>query len=198
MRKTEKTRGKLEPKSKAPHNTENRKRISKETENKIIEIRDNYYNCWGKEKIARVLKRNCGIEVSPNTVNKYLHKHKRINPKISDKNKKAYENKKKREADKYIMKAKYRPPNKIKDLKPGALIEKDMKYIEKQGNLIKIKARDNFFYQHTEIDSFIRIRTLEITENFEGKEAATAHKRAQKRFPFKIACVNTDNGSENN
>lgn len=189
---------KLEPKSKAPINTSNRNRISKEIEMKIIETRDKYYNSWGKEKIANVLKTEHQIKVNPNTINKYLHKHKRINPKISNKNKRAYEDKKKRENDKYIMKVKYRPPKQIKDLVPGALIEKDMKYIEKQGNLNKLKERNNFFYQHTEIDSFTRLRTLEITKTFEGYEVVMAHKKAKSRFPFEIACVNSDNGIENN
>lgn len=192
---------KLEPKSKAPINTGKRNRIPIETEMKIIKTRDEYYNSWGKKKIAIILKRDHGIQISPTTVNKYLHKHKRINPKISNKNKKSYENKKQRESDKYILKVKYRPIKEIKDLAPGALIEKDMKYIEKQGKLKnrdKNKVRENFFYQHTEIDSFTRIRMVEITESFGGHETVEAHKRAKTRFPFEIACMNTDNGSENN
>ncbi len=73
----------LEPKSKVPHNTKNRTRISKEIEYKILEIRTMSENIWGKEKIAKVLKRDYEIKINPNTVNKYLHKHKKINPKIS-------------------------------------------------------------------------------------------------------------------
>lgn len=187
----------LEPKSKAPHSTENRNRISKETEEKIIEVRDRYFNSWGKEKISKVLERDCQIKIHPNTVNKYLHKHNRINPKISLKNQKAYEDKKQREKDNYILKAKYRPPKQIKDLAPGALIEKDMKYIEKYGRNSSRKYKENYFYQHTEIDSFTRIKTIEITDNFESKEAVAAHRKAEKRFPFQVACLNTDNGGEN-
>jgi hypothetical protein len=76
-----------------------------------------------------------------------------------------------------------------------------MKFIVKQGiflNAEKYKAKDNFSYQHTMIDSFTRMRALELAENAESKTAALAHERAMKRFPFKIACENTDNGSENN
>lgn len=188
----------LEPKSKAPINTENRNRISKETEEKIIEVRDKYFNSWGKEKISKVLERDYKIKVHSNTVNKYLHKHNRINPKISLKNQKAYEDKQQREKDNYILKVKYRPPKQIKDLAPGALIEKDMKYIEKYGRNSGRKYKENYFYQHTEIDSFTRIKTIEITGSFESREATAAHKEAKKRFPFKIACLNTDNGGENN
>jgi len=186
----------IEPKLKTPRDTSNRKRIPKETENKIIEIRDRYFNCWGKEKIARILKRDYGIKVNPNTVNKYLRKHNRIDPKISLKNIKAWKAKKQREADKFVFKVKHRPPDKIKDYAPGALIEKDMKYIEKTRRFIN-PNKENFYYQHTEIDSFTRIRVIELVENAESKTAASAHKRAITRFPFSVACVNTDNGGEN-
>ena len=53
------------------------------------------------------------IKVHPNTVNKYLHLHKKINPKISLKNIMAMKNKKDREIS---LKAKFRPPKNTKDL----------------------------------------------------------------------------------
>ena len=188
----------LEPRSKAPRNTSNRKRISKETEKKIIEVRDGYDNCWGKEKIAGHLWDEYKIKVHYNTVNKYLHIHQRIDPKISLKNTKAWDNKKQREAANITLKVKFRPPHQIKDLSPGALIEKDMKYIAKLGQKDAYKTKDSHWYQHTLIDSFTRIRTLEIVDNQDSQTAVRAHQEAIKRFPFLIACENTDNGSENN
>jgi len=88
---------KLEPKSRAPHNTNNRNRIPKTTEDKIIEARDFSEGVWGKEKITRFLKREYSLKVNPNTVNSYLHKHKKIDPKISLKNTNAWKAKKERE-----------------------------------------------------------------------------------------------------
>ena len=38
----------LEPKSRAPHDTANRKRIPQSTEEKIIKIRDESHNVWSK------------------------------------------------------------------------------------------------------------------------------------------------------
>ncbi|MFH1233929.1 MAG: helix-turn-helix domain-containing protein [Patescibacteria group bacterium] len=67
----------LESKSKAPINTKNRKRIPKDIEDKILEVRAFSKNIWGKQKIVVVLKRDYKIKISPNTVNKYLHKHKK-------------------------------------------------------------------------------------------------------------------------
>ena len=189
---------KLEPKPKTPHHTENRKRISRWIEDKILEVRHDSHNVWGKEKIARVLKRDYGIKINPNTVNKYLHKYKKISPRISLKNIKAWKAKMDREKPSVELRVKYRPPKQIKDYAPGALVEKDMKYVAKYKQEAPGKAGENFFNQHTEICSFTRIRALELTTNGESLSSTEAHVRSQSRFPFKIACENTDNGSENN
>jgi len=188
----------LEPESRAPKDTSNRTRILKETEDLIIEIRDESLNSWGKEKIAVVLKRDHGIKINPNTVNKYLHKHGRISPKISLKNSKAFEDKKQRDSENILLKVKFRPPTAIKDYAPGALVEKDMKYVRKPRQRGDGKHKENFWYQFTEVDSFTRIRALEISDEQDTKTTIALHKEAVKRFPFKTGCVNTDNGFENN
>lgn len=188
----------LEPESKAPHNTDNRKRVSKKVEDKIIEIRDLSRNVWGKDKISAHLERNCSIKVNPNTVNSYLHKHKRISLKISLKNSVAWKAKIAREKQDVEFRVKYRPPKEIKDLAPGALVEKDMKYVPKYRQEAPGKAGENFFNQHTEICSFTRIRTMELAVDGGALGSAEAHRKSLRRFPFKVACENTDNGSENN
>ena len=188
----------LEPKSKAPNDTSNRNRISEETESLIIKIRDESLNSWGKEKIAWAMERDYGIKVNHNTVNNYLHKHKRISPKISLKNTQAFKEKKCRDSEDLLLKVKFRPPKKIKDYSPGALVEKDMKYVAKSRQKYDGKHKENFWYQFTEIDSFTRIRALEISDQQDTKATIALHQEAAKRFPFKIACENTDNGFENN
>jgi len=188
----------LEPESKAPNDTSNRKRISEDNEKLILKIRDESFNSWGKEKIAVVLERDYGVKINPNTVNKYLHKNKRIDPKISMRNIKAFEDKKQRDSKELLFKVKFRPPKAIKDYAPGALVEKDMKYVRKQKQSLDGKHKENFWYQFTEIDSFTRIRTLELSEEPDTEATIMLHKEAVKRFPFKIACENTDNGFENN
>jgi len=188
----------LEPQSRAPRNTENRTTIPKETENLIIKIRDDSLNVWGKKKISETMRIEYEIRINPNTVNKYLHKHKRISPKISLKNIKAFENKKIRDNENILLKVKFRPPKILKDYAPGALIEKDMKYIDKISKSHEGKHQENFWYQHTEEDSFTRIRKLGVSDGQTTEIAIALHKEAIKRFPFKIACENTDNGFENN
>lgn len=136
---------KLEPESKAPYSTENRKRISKEVEDKILKVRKDSKNVWGKVKIAVVMKRDYQIKINPNTVNNYLHKHKLIDPKISLKNSRAWQAKIARENPEAELVVRYRPPKAIKDLAPGALVEKDMKYVEKQGRMTSGKQAENFY-----------------------------------------------------
>lgn len=181
----------LEPTSKAPKNTGSRKRISKEVENRVIEIRKKYH--WGKDKLKTVLKRDYNIEIGATTVNRYLDKYGLLDIKISNKNRLAQKNK-------VEQKQKVRPPKEIKDYKPGALIEKDMKFILKRGkfvNHMKHKAKENFWLQHTVIDSFTRIRTIGLAQNGYSSTAVVIQKECENRLPFKIACMNTDNGSEN-
>jgi hypothetical protein len=183
----------LEPLSRAPHNTLKRNRISEDLEAMILKVRDKYG--WGKEKISIFLKTEYGMKIHPNTVNKYLHFHKRIDPRLSLKNIKAFQDKKQRESERPIFKVKFRPPSKIKDYAPGALVEKDMKYVLKLG--AKGIFKQDFWYQHGAIDSFTRIRATGLTENPDSQESTQVYEEMKKRFPFKIACFNTDNGSEN-
>ena len=187
----------LEPESRAPHSTKNRKRISKEVEDKILRVRKDSRNVWGKVKIAVALLRDYEIEINPNTVNNYLHKHKLIDPKISLKNSRAWQAKIARENPEAELVVRYRPPKAIKDLAPGALVEKDMKYVEKQTRMTSGKEAENFYSQHTEIDSFTRIRSLELARDSTASGSAQAHEKSKEKFEFVIACENTDNGYEN-
>jgi hypothetical protein len=189
----------LEPKSKAPKNTHNRNKIAEKIEDKIIELRNEYH--WGKESISVVLNRDYGMRASPSTVNRYLHKHKKICPKISERNQKAWQEKLSREQlGKANITVKYRPPAKLKDYQPGALIEKDMKLIlttlKTSIKSDKFHIKDHFNYQHTVLDSFTRIRGLELTEEPDSIEAQLAYTIVKKRLPFPIASINTDSGGE--
>ncbi len=188
----------LEPDSRAPHDTSKRNRISKETENLILKVRKDSRNAWGKVKIARVLQRDYGVKVHPNTANNYLRLHKLINPKISLKNSNAWKAKKEREQNPQSASAKWRPPKAIKDYAPGALVERDIKFIPIPGKQLGPGlARDDFWSQHTFIDSFTRIRTLELTAGHTATDAVSRRRKIQARLPFQIASENSDNGSEN-
>lgn len=180
----------LEPESKAPNNTSNRRHVGISIEGKIIEVRKEYH--WGKDKLVTILDRQ-KIKVGASTINRCLSKHGLLDIKISTRLKTAHKNK-------IEQKQKARPPKEIKDYKPGALIEKDMKFIVKTGSLrntTKHKAKENFWHQHTAIDSFTRIRTLGLAEDGSSATAVAVQIECERRFPFAIACANTDNGAEN-
>lgn len=185
----------LEPKSKAPKKTNNRKRIDVEIELNIVKQRTEY-PYLGKVKIAKILDRDFKMIVGETTVNRYLHKHGLINPKLSEKNRRAWQNKK----DTVQMKQKIRPPLAIKDYKPGALMEKDMKYVFKLASFrspSKYKVKENFWYQHTLEDSFTRFRVLGLAPDADSKTAVAVQLQTMQRLPFQIATMNTDNGGEN-
>ena len=187
----------LENKSRAPHNTSDRKRTSRDTVDKIIQLRLNKKYCtWGKEKLARLMWTQYQIKISPCTVNRYLAKAKLLNVRISQKNKLAFKNKI------LTQRIKQRPPKVVKDYKPGALVEKDMKFIVKQGKFTnteprKERAGENFFFQHTMIDDFTRLRALDAVATSDSLTAKKSFLRLKSRFPFSIACLNTDSGGEN-
>jgi len=198
--KSDKNPRSLEPKSRTPHNTSNRERIPKNTEEKILEVRDEYG--WGERKIVKILDRDHQIKTSKNTVNRYLHKHDKIDPKLSRRSEKAWQEKKEREKEKEVsLKVKYRPPTKIKDYLPGALMEKDMKLVPKIDKPPcfngKYHSKENFYYQHTFIDSFTRIRAMELSIEPNSMEAIQSYNLINKRMPFEVATINTDNGGEN-
>jgi hypothetical protein len=185
----------LEPESRAPHHTDKRKRISQEAEDKIVEVRDK--DPWGKVKIAKIVTDDWGLPVSPSTANRYMHKHKLIDPKISARNSKAWKDKLEREKS-ISLKIKARPPSKIKDYKPGALVEKDMKLVPKI-NYVKGMYRYSglFYYQQSFLDSFTKIRLIELTEDSSSRQAVKAYRKVKLRLPFTPAAINNDNGGEN-
>lgn len=190
----------LEPESRAPYDTTNRNRIPLETEEKILEIRDQYG--WGKEDVSVVLTRDYGLTASPSTVNRYLHKHRRIHPKISERNRKAWAEQKIRDKGQISLTIKYRSPKILKDYKPGALIEKDMKLVPTKAKMPrkidnKHHLQDYFNYQHSFLDSFTRIKTMELSETPDSQNARKAYDKMKQRWPLAIGAVNTDSGGEN-
>ncbi|MFH0831078.1 MAG: integrase core domain-containing protein [Parcubacteria group bacterium] len=185
----------LEPASKAPHDTSNRACISKETEQAIVEVRT---ECGlGKDKLVRMLKTERQIEVGATTVNRYLHKHHLIDPKLSGKNKQAWMKRKDKSSPTEVRE---RPPSFLRDAAPGSLVEKDMKLVWKakiRVNPAKPRARDNFYYQHTMADAVVKYRVTRLSLKANAAMAAIAVKEDIKQFPFPVACCNSDNGGEN-
>jgi len=186
----------LEPGSRAPLHTDNRKRIPRDLEKLIVDTRNDHP--YGKIKLKVILKREYGIIIGSSTINKYLHQNGLINPKISGILIKANQEKKKREENKEIINnVKFRPPLFLRDYKPGAKVEKDMKLIPRLGTVHDRRYKDDFWYQQTLVDTFTRIRSLELTKDYESKTTAIALELMLKRLDFPVATLNSDGGSEN-
>lgn len=57
-------------------------------------------------------------------------------------------------------------------------------------------AKGHKFYQYTAIDEYSRFRYLEAFEEHSSYSSAVFVEHLIKKFPFKIECIQTDNGQE--
>lgn len=77
---------------------------------------------------------------------------------------------------------------------PGQRVQIDVKFVPSA--CIAGDAKGQCFYQYTAIDEYSRFRYLEAFEEHSSYSSAVFLEHLQKRFPFKIECVQTDNGQE--
>ena len=77
---------------------------------------------------------------------------------------------------------------------PGQRVQIDVKFVP--AACIVGEAKGLSFYQYTAIDEYSRFRYLEAFEEHSSYSSAVFLEHLQKRFPFKIECVQTDNGQE--
>lgn len=77
---------------------------------------------------------------------------------------------------------------------PGQRVQIDVKFVP--AACIVGDAKGQSFYQYTAIDEYSRFRYLEAFEEHSSYSSAVFLEHLQKRFPFKIECVQTDNGQE--
>ena len=77
---------------------------------------------------------------------------------------------------------------------PGQRVQIDVKFVPSA--YIAGDAKGQCFYQYTAIDEYSRFRYLEAFEEHSSYSSAVFLEHLQKRFPFKIECVQTDNGQE--
>jgi transposase InsO family protein len=79
-------------------------------------------------------------------------------------------------------------------LTPGERFQIDVKYVPKSC-LVGSIARKKL-YQYTAIDECTRWRYIAIYDELSAWNSVHFVKELQKRFPFEIQCIQTDNGSE--
>ena len=79
---------------------------------------------------------------------------------------------------------------------PGERIQIDVKYVPRNCMSKELKEKEERFYQYTAIDEYTRLRYMWYTNEHSTYESAKFLERVVKVFPFKIECVQTDNGFE--
>jgi len=77
---------------------------------------------------------------------------------------------------------------------PGQRVQIDVKFVPDA--CIVGDAKGKKFYQYTAIDEYSRFRYLEAFEEHSTYSSAVFLDHMLKRFPFKVECVQTDNGTE--
>lgn len=75
---------------------------------------------------------------------------------------------------------------------PGQRVQIDVKYVPKSC----ITPNGEAYYQYTAIDECTRFRILKAYEENSTYSAADFAETVIKKFPFKIDCIQTDNGNE--
>ena len=77
---------------------------------------------------------------------------------------------------------------------PGQRVQIDVKFVPDV--CIVGDAKGSKFYQYTAIDEYSRFRYLEAFDEHSTYSSAVFLEHMLKRFPFKVECVQTDNGLE--
>ena len=93
-----------------------------------------------------------------------------------------------------LQNPKYVPKPYEKMLYPGQRVQIDVKFVP--ACCLAGAASGQKFYQYTAIDEYSRFRYLEAFEEHSTYSSAQFLEHLIRAFPFRIECVQTDNGSE--
>lgn len=77
---------------------------------------------------------------------------------------------------------------------PGQRVQIDVKFVPDA--CLVADAKGKKFYQYTAIDEYSRFRYLEAFEEHSTYTSTVFLQHVLKKFPFKVECVQTDNGME--
>ncbi len=79
---------------------------------------------------------------------------------------------------------------------PGQRVQIDVKYVPKACIVGEDKDMDEGYYQYTALDEYSRFRILWASKDFNTYSSVLFVEGLIKRCPFKIECIQTDNGPE--
>lgn len=79
---------------------------------------------------------------------------------------------------------------------PGERVQVDVKYVPGKSLTKEVKELDGRYYQYTAIDEYTRKRVLWASKEQSTSASAEFVDILIKKFPFKVECIQTDNGFE--
>lgn len=79
---------------------------------------------------------------------------------------------------------------------PGERVQVDVKYVPAKSLTKEVKEKDGRYYQYTAIDEYTRKRVLWASKEQSTSASTEFIKVIMRKFPFKIECIQTDNGFE--
>ena len=79
---------------------------------------------------------------------------------------------------------------------PGERIQIDVKHVPTNCLTKELQEKGEKYYQYTAIDEYSRLRYIWFSKEQTTYASKEFIKRVIKRFPFKVECVQTDNGTE--
>ena len=97
-------------------------------------------------------------------------------------------------AEKEKPKKKYKPKPYEQMQHPGQRVQIDVKFVPQ--SCIAGQEKGTQYYQYTFIDEYSRFRYLEAFEEHNTYSSTVFLLHVMEKFPFRIECVQTDNGTE--
>lgn len=79
---------------------------------------------------------------------------------------------------------------------PGERIQVDVKHVPRKSLTEEARQKDERYYQYTAIDEYTRKRKMWASKELSTRASAEFVEIIRKYFPFKIECIQTDNGFE--
>ena len=93
-------------------------------------------------------------------------------------------------------KKKYEPKPYEQMRYPGQRIQVDVKFVPQKCMTKELITQGERYYQFTALDEYTRLRILWFTKENSSYEASKFVDVIERKFPFKIECIQTDNGFE--
>ncbi len=79
---------------------------------------------------------------------------------------------------------------------PGERIQIDVKYVPTNCLTKELQEKGEKYYQYTALDEYSRLRYIWFSKEQSTYASKEFIRRVIKKFPFKVECVQTDNGTE--